>query len=374
MQWLHQTYPTLIDVSMENECAFIVSCQYGRMDIIHWLKEINPNIKYLAQNASAFYLACENGHLNVVKFLLKEIPDIYAHIEIERSNWNFDKADKMFMTVCAKGYLEIAKILLDIRTKHITYEIHDIHSKWNISNANALYMACENKHYHIANWLIETFPYKYRIQKHPPSLFHKNGYNEYIVNTEDYEEQLIMDAKCRQMEDDMNRFIYYCESGMIEKAKDTYKTLDYKYDLTNVERHNYLLERMCKSKQPLLNNHIIIIDWIIHSFVPNPKINTIICIFKNACYNGHLELAMHLKNKYPKINISIDDEFAFRYACTNGHLDVAKWLYEVKPDINVSANNEHAYRYACYYKHNAVIKWLIEIKPTINILINDEFA
>ena len=68
------------------------------------------------------------------------------------------------------------------------------------------------------------------------------------------------------------------------------------------------------------------------------------------CENGQLDKVKELYNLYPNnINISANEEKAFRLACKYGHLDIAKWLLEVKPDINISANVEKAFRHACKY-------------------------
>ena len=50
--------------------------------------------------------------------------------------------------------------------------------------------------------------------------------------------------------------------------------------------------------------------------------------------------------------------------CSWGQLNVAKWLLKIKPDIDISAENDHAFREACKNGHLQIAKWLLEIKQT----------
>jgi hypothetical protein len=78
----------------------------------------------------------------------------------------------------------------------------------------------------------------------------------------------------------------------------------------------------------------------------------------------------------PTIDVSIDDEYAFRNACTNGHFEIAKWLLSVKPTINISANGEFAFVNACKNGHFEIAKWLHSLQKnmTIHALAADECA
>ncbi len=77
----------------------------------------------------------------------------------------------------------------------------------------------------------------------------------------------------------------------------------------------------------------------------------------------------------PELNISVNEEDAFRFACFNGHLIVAQWLYSIKPDLNISVRNDFAFRGACFWGHLIVAQWLMQIKPNINTAIDDyEFS
>ena len=90
--------------------------------------------------------------------------------------------------------------------------------------------------------------------------------------------------------------------------------------------------------------------------------------FRYACYHGHLQVAQGLLYVKPNINISADNEQTFRDVCYFGHLQVAQWLLSVKPDINISAKDDYAFHWACYYGHLQVAQWLQTLKPYLYII------
>jgi ankyrin repeat protein len=56
-------------------------------------------------------------------------------------------------------------------------------------------------------------------------------------------------------------------------------------------------------------------------------------------------------------------ERAFKYACFQGHLQVIKWLLEVKPDIDISVDNDYAFRKASVNENLEIAKLLVELNP-----------
>lgn len=94
----------------------------------------------------------------------------------------------------------------------------------------------------------------------------------------------------------------------------------------------------------------------------------------NACENGELEVVKRLLQIKPYIDISYDNENAFRTACTNGHLEIAQLLLQIKPNIDISAENNFSFVRACYYNHLEVAQWLIQIKPDIDISVKNDFT
>jgi hypothetical protein len=92
----------------------------------------------------------------------------------------------------------------------------------------------------------------------------------------------------------------------------------------------------------------IFCSYFVLTFLNSGKMET---QFIDLCQKGDLIGLKQLLQLHPDINISADNEKAFRNACLSGQLHVCKWLLQVKPDINISALNEYAFRYACYNGH-----------------------
>ena len=96
--------------------------------------------------------------------------------------------------------------------------------------------------------------------------------------------------------------------------------------------------------------------------------------FYLACGKGNIMLAKKLLYNNPQIDISFNNEEAFRLACFNGYLEIVKWLLEIRPKINISAQDEEAFIWACANGHLEISKWLLEIRSQINIFAHDDFA
>lgn len=82
--------------------------------------------------------------------------------------------------------------------------------------------------------------------------------------------------------------------------------------------------------------------------------------FRQACANDQMEVAKWL-TKSGRIIGHVDCDYLFREACMHGHLTIATWLYNtvyVAQPINIHSFNEFAFRYACQNGHLHVVKWL----------------
>ena len=158
--------PTInIFIFADSYYAFLISCEYGHLDVAKWLLKVKPDINISVNNECAFRYACVNGHLEVAKWLLKIKPDInisannefafihsceYGHLEIAK--WLLEvkpdinisaKNDLVFQIVCQEGYLDVAKWLLEVKPDINIYNIiedycNDEIKKWlkSLKNCN----------------------------------------------------------------------------------------------------------------------------------------------------------------------------------------------------------------------------------------------
>jgi hypothetical protein len=63
----------------------------------------------------------------------------------------------------------------------------------------------------------------------------------------------------------------------------------------------------------------------------------------------------------------------FQELCIKENLQEIKQFYFDNPTIDISANNDEAFRWSCYYGQLKVSKWLLKVKPDINISAYDVF-
>ena len=82
------------------------------MQIIRYLLEIKPTIDISANNEEAFILVCSNGHIDLVRYLLEFKPTI----DISANN------EEAFRNACRYGYLEIVSIINNVNP--FKYQYH----------------------------------------------------------------------------------------------------------------------------------------------------------------------------------------------------------------------------------------------------------
>lgn len=158
----------------------------------------------------------------------------------------------------------------------------------------------------------------------------------------------------------LEEFNNYCSKGDIISAKNLYK------NNTNLYISNISFKEACN------NGHLDIAIWLLEINSSNMfEINE--HTFKYACTEGHLNIAIWLLKINPNIDISIINNSnvgftnTFDFICYNGHLDVIKWLIKLKPEL-ISKINNNVFKLVCTNGHLDFAKWIFEINPNIDIL------
>jgi len=130
-----------IDISNNNEEAFIWACSNGFINIAEWLLSKKTDINISVNNEQAFRSSCANGNLQVLKWLIQLKPDINISILEERA----------FTNACSTGNLEIVKWLYEYKPAiDITAENH-----------YSICIAYQYKHYNIVDYLSEKYLIKH---------------------------------------------------------------------------------------------------------------------------------------------------------------------------------------------------------------------
>jgi hypothetical protein len=57
-------------------------------------------------------------------------------------------------------------------------------------------------------------------------------------------------------------------------------------------------------------------------------------------------------------------------AYAEGHIEIAKWLLKIKSDIDISINNEYAFKIVCKRGHLEIAKWFSSQLPQKYIILN----
>lgn len=123
---------------------FNYHCKFGHLDIVRWMEHnLTPLQCYFSCNArymsQALILACAFGHLDIVKYLYSS------------NGWSDDVFQSAFVHACEQGKLDVLQWILSVTA------LVDVH----IENDYCFKVACFYGHYHVANWLHETFGNQY---------------------------------------------------------------------------------------------------------------------------------------------------------------------------------------------------------------------
>jgi hypothetical protein len=115
-----------------SSAQFIKLCSSGKLEEAIKFLEENPNIDISAENDVAFVCACQYGHLEVAKWLYSVIPDLYPYIGMyivgDAGNWDvyseeFVRERKKFEVAEWIVSLNPEKYFLERMNKDGDYEI-----------------------------------------------------------------------------------------------------------------------------------------------------------------------------------------------------------------------------------------------------------
>jgi hypothetical protein len=94
---------------------FHAACIDGHLHIVKWLLQVKPDINISDENEKAFLLACDFNHLQLAKWLLQVKPDI---------NVSASK-DIAFRSASFQDRVKMAQWLHQIRPYHYILELND---------------------------------------------------------------------------------------------------------------------------------------------------------------------------------------------------------------------------------------------------------
>jgi len=250
------------------------------------------------------------GEVNLVK----------EYYQINKHKINISSNEEyIFCSVCSKGYLDIAKFLLEIKP--------DIDI--SIRGEEPIKRACEKGHLEIVKYLLQIKP----------------DINLSISNNKP--------------------FIYSCKSGKLELVK-------FLFYLNNIkDNKNILLTDKCftKSFEYICEfGYLNILQFLLEVY-PTLNItdnnNIGLCL---ACEKGYIDIVKCILHFKPDIDIYQCDFFPFRIACSKGYIEIVKLL------LNHNNNKrpeqfiiEDAFKHSCQNNQFEIIKFLLEYDPSIDI-------
>jgi len=359
-----------------DEC-FKKLCMKGELDMIKYLLDMCINIERDTLKKEALIVACEYGQIEVFKFLFEYNSDIEIEVEYHM----------FFRESCCGGNLDLVKYLLGIDSiknfthpnfictiKNFTEDEDDFISNDSTTDTlkyifwtyyDALRNTCQEGYLHIVKYLFDIInediyklfsPDKFLILFQESCKSNNINLVKYIFE------------KCPNIDISLNDETAFFNAAMRSQSK-------------NFEIINYLLE-----KKPdidfLVNDQLLFIGLFKNIHNKYHTIKYLMELRPNLNYDyqnyfkisvdfGYLDLIKFLLEKKPDIDISFDNEYAFRTSCMNNDLDIVKYLLEKKPDINIGVyGNESFFDICMNYdrgseKSEEIIQLLLTMKPDI---------
>ena len=341
-----------IDIHYDDEYAFGWACQNGHFDIVKWLYNFG-NINMKIKHNQAFRGACLNGHLDIAKWYIEQAHDIdifagkkdNTAFELAWSNMNYHiiewlitlpnfktKVSKniptmsyVFLHICSCNEAKVAKLMFeefldarlnlwsieqivtDVCSKSGNIEIIEIILQRISQHKNIIkkcfISACSNNNNDVVKYIASTFsdiPIKDILRS---SCIRKD------IN-------IVKSIAMFKNKDYTNMLLEYgCKTNDVDFIKRLIDH-DYDYDIDKVLTRDY----KCYKPEIL---EIILKD-----------IKLDIKTFQEACSNGNMPLVKYLSINIQDLDITQDNDFAFKIACKNKHIKVIKFLCSINPNYS----------------------------------------
>lgn len=265
--------------SANSRIIFEYVCKKGYYNVVKWLHDENKiNAKWLIDDVYIFIHCCDKGYLKLAKLLL----EINPNIDLEAND------NCVFDLVCAKGYLKFAKWLLSVKP--------DIFSKPNtekniyLYNSTAFINSCQNGHFKMAKWLLKVRPH----------IFIEFDFDE--------------------------GFHEACVNGHIKIAKWLYKISPYKMkNILHTFAHSFSHGQLDVAKW-LYSMH----KDLIHDIAKPDKAGFVFAfhVIQNKRGTETEEKSIQTLEWFNEINLTIDYERLYDICRNNGKTKVIEWLYE----------------------------------------------
>lgn len=301
---------------------FVVACKNGHVELVKFWWDKNPSILRVVLNNSCydddlFYIICEKGYLQLAKWIINTNPNFVSDLMHE----------DLMTDICLAGKVSVAKWLLKL-CPHFRHQVIED------EETDLFIDVCKMGHLNMAKWLVKINP-------------------EFIENKQNLEYSFWM--SCSKGKLNVARWLYtFSSEELYSLEKDT----------TGYEYKHSRFVALCK------NGHISTVKWLLAIMPTISDEDDVNSIFHQTCMSGHLNIAKCLFDAYPNINISKWNDHTFRMVCGWGRLNLAKWLLKIKPDINITAEDAHAFHEACTNGHLHVVKWLLQLHIQPEIVSN----
>jgi len=300
----------------------LLACIYNKLDVAKWFSERIT----LTHTDDAFKNTCITGRLDIAKWLL----DKYPNIDIAKDN------GKCFILLCSNSNnTEFCEWLLELNPDLINY-----------ITENNFYNMCRNSSIDILQLYLDKRPEIINfISTHNFNAACRGGSLETA--------KWILQLKPDIIDDENEAFCMACIGGNFELIVWLLK-LKPSIDIT---ANN---DKALRSAYSAFRIDIAI--WLIRR-EPNHQL----AFYKTIKYSLFTVTIWYYKKFKHHIDMSAQNEYAFRLACENDSDYTPEWLLQKKPDINISADNNYAFRKARENGHIKLVQWLLELQPSINI-------